>query len=547
MHWLSAQRVLEILPTAAVWLIITAPIWAAFLAPSALGYGLVAFSVYWLWKSFGFASGVLIGFWRLHVGQKREWLLDAARLSGYEQLHHLVIVPTYGESDEIVADTLHYLARQDVPLERVSVVLAFEERDPLAPARARRLSARFATVFQHFLITFHPDRHGEVRGKSANLTWAARRVSAELIESGLLDPEHLIVTVCDADSRLHHRYLGALGYEVLHHPDGFLHIFQPAILFYANHWRLIAPLRALNSIYSLWELARMVPSHRLVTQSTYSLSWKAVHAVGFWDVDVIPEDSHMCFKVLFHFGQRVKVRPIFLPVYADAAEGSTLQRTLRNQYQQILRWAWGVSDIPYVAIGAMRARNLSWHVRVMRVVWYIEEHVMWPSHWFLLTLGGVIPKLINPAYAQSQMGVWQSGLVSAILGLCLPCLILVVLIDWRLRPQHPDGEDVVDVLIGWASFALLPLVGLLLCALPALDAHTRLLLGRRLEYRVTEKVPVQVRFRDEQPGGALLPPARERARSRRTRFDQLPQYRAYAPGSTTAVTDSVFLVYRDLR
>ena len=546
----GAQRALEVLPTATVWLIITAPLWGAMLAPVALGFGLVVFSIYWLWKSFSFASGVVIGFWRLHLAQKRDWIAASASLPGCENLRHLVIVPTCGESEEIVADTLHYLALQDIPLDRVSVVLAFEERDVRAPARAQRLSARFAPLFQHFLITFHPDRDGEVRGKSSNLTWAARRVQAELIDTGRLDPDHLIVTVCDADSRLHHGYLGALGYEIASHPDGLLHIFQPAILFYANHWRLIAPLRALNSIYSLWELARLVPSHRLVTQSTYSLSWRAVLEVDFWDVDVIPEDSHMCFKVLFHFGRRVKVRPIFLPVYADAAEGATFRRTMENQYQQILRWAWGVSDIPYVAMGAMRARNLPWHVRIMRVVWYVEEHLMWPAHWFLLTLGGLLPTLVNPAYAHSALGMWQSSLMSAILGLCLPCLVVVVLIDWQLRPQHPAGEDPIDVLIGWASFALLPVVGLMLCALPALDAHTRLLIGRRLEYRVTEKVPVQARFRDQHQAPSMpsmLKPIRAPASLRGARFDQLPQYRAYAPGSTTAVTDAVLLVYRDLR
>jgi hypothetical protein len=145
--------------------------------------------------------------------------------------------------------------------------------------------------------------------------------------------------------------------------------------------------------------------------------------------------------------------------------------------------------------------------------------------------------------------MWQSSLVSAILGLCLPCLLLVVLIDWQLRPKHPEGEDAIDLIIGWASFALLPICGLVLCALPALDAHTRLLFGRRLEYRVTEKVPVQVRFRDQDSRPALKP-AREALalrRARLARLDQLAQYQAYAPGSTTAVTDSVFLVYRDLR
>jgi hypothetical protein len=40
-----------------------------------------------------------------------------------------------------------------------------------------------------------------------------------------------------------------------------------------------------------------------------------------------------------------------------------------------------------------------------------------------------------------------------------------------------------------AGFALLPLTGLACVALPALDAHTRLLFGRSLDYQVTEKLP----------------------------------------------------------
>src|SRR5690242_7400419 len=109
------------LPTGAVWLIITAPVWAAVVAPAALGFGLVLFSVYWLWKSLGFASGVLVGFWRMHKAQQRDWIADSAHLPGFDQLHHLVFVPTCGENEEIVADTLHCLTQQDVPLDRVSV------------------------------------------------------------------------------------------------------------------------------------------------------------------------------------------------------------------------------------------------------------------------------------------------------------------------------------------------------------------------------------------------------------------------------------------
>lgn len=531
------RRVLEIVPPVLVWLAITAPAWGALLVPSALGFAMVLFAVYWLWKSVQFAGGVIIGYVRLSRAQARDWEAEARSLPGYADLHHLIMLPTYGESEEILADTLDHLARQDVPLDRVAVVMAFEERDQKAPARARLLEARFGKRFGHFSATFHPAIPGEVKGKSSNLAWAARRFKEELVDTGALDPRHLVITVCDADSRLHRRYLSALSYSVLKEPAAQHHIFQPAILFYANHWRLPAPLRALNSVYSLYELARMVPSYRLVTQSTYSLFWRVAEEVDFWDVDIIPEDSHMFFKVMFHYGRRVKVRPIFLPVYADAAEGPTLERTIVNTYHQIRRWAWGVSDVPYVVLGALRAPDLPWYTRAARVGWYVEEHLMWPAHWFLLTLGGVLPRLLNPSYASSPLGLWQASLNSAIMGLCLPCLLVVILVDWRLRPTHPDGEDAIDVLIGWGSFALLPLVGLVLAALPALDAHSRLLLGRYLEYRVTEKMPVQ----------AHAQTGRHRYRLPAARFDQLPQYMAYAPGGTTAVTDSVLLIYRDLR
>jgi cellulose synthase/poly-beta-1,6-N-acetylglucosamine synthase-like glycosyltransferase len=468
--------------------------------------------------------------------EKRDWLGESETLPGNENLHHLVLIPTYGESEEILADTLHHLALQDVDRNRLFVVLAFEERDAVAPARASRLTQRFGPLFGELLVTFHPDLPNEVKGKSSNLAWACRRVEEELVDSGRVRAEDLVVTVCDADSRLHHRYLSALGVHTLSDPESRFHLFQPAILFYANHWRLPAPMRVMNSIYSLYELARMIRTYRLVTQSTYSMKWTTARDVGFWDVDVIPEDSHMFFKVFFHLGARVKTRPIFLPVYADAAEGPTLWRTLANHYQQIRRWAWGVSDVPYVVLGAIKSRNAPWHQRFLRVFWYLEEHLVWPSHWFLLTLGGVLPPLLNPAIASSTQWQFQQTLVSAILTVAGPCLIVVLLADWRLRPSHPSGEDAFEAITGWIAFLFLPLVSLPLSTLPALDAHTRLLFGRYLEYRVTEKVPVKARFR----GAAEVRSADLVA------VDQGRQQRPYPLRGSTPVADSVLGVVRDL-
>jgi hypothetical protein len=40
----------------------------------------------------------------------------------------------------------------------------------------------------------------------------------------------------------------------------------------------------------------------------------------------------------------------------------------------------------------------------------------------------------------------------------------------------------------YVQYFAYPVVGLVMSVLPALEAHTRLLFGRYLEYRVTEKV-----------------------------------------------------------
>jgi cellulose synthase/poly-beta-1,6-N-acetylglucosamine synthase-like glycosyltransferase len=479
---------LEVLPPAVAWVALTSPGWAAVVAPELLGYFLVAFSAYWLWRSCEFTGGLLIGLARLHGAQRRDWAHDGSQLPGYDRMHHLVIVPTYRESDTILSETLECIARQTTPAERIAVVLAFEARDPQAPARAASLTWRFAQRFGHWLVTVHPDLSGEVKGKSSNLHWAARQVQEELIATGRLDARNLLVTVCDADSRMHRQYLAALALEVLSHPDGRLHVYQPAILFYANYSRLPLPLRAVSSVFSLYSLARLAATHRLIPQSTYSLTWWAARRVGFWDVDVVPEDSHMFFKVWLHLGQRVRTRAIHLPVYADAAEGVNLWRSAASTYQQIRRWAWGVSDVPYLTLHTLRAQHIPWYIRLQRVGWYIEEHLVWPSHWFLLTLGGLLPPLINQVWARSPIGVWQTAAFSTLLELCLPSLVLAICADVWLKCRSSSEHRFGVLLGGMAMFALLPLTGLACIALPALDAHTRLLFGRPLAYQVTEKL-----------------------------------------------------------
>jgi hypothetical protein len=233
----------------------------------------------------------------------------------------------------------------------------------------------------------------------------------------------------------------------------------------------------------------MVTRHRLINQSTYSLALETCHTVGYWDTDVIPEDSRMFFKVFFTFGEQVRVQPIFLPVYADAAEGAGFWETAVSHYRQTRRWAWGVSDVPYVLRQLFRRREIPLYARLARVFSYTEDHIAWPVHWFLITLGAHAMGHLAPVFSATLLGQTLASLASWVLTACIPCLCTAAWVDWRLRPEPELPVPWWNTILSIGSWFLLPVLGLIGSALPALDAHTRLLLGRSLHYQVTTKIP----------------------------------------------------------
>ncbi len=483
---------------------LTSPLWAAVLAPSWLVFFLLLFNGYWVYKSANMAVAALIGYRRLIAGQKADWLGELQGLDDWDRVHHLVMVPTYREPPEVLEVMLDHLAAQDYPLTNVSVVLAFEERDLGARERAARLVAQFEGTFRNLWVTYHADREGEIRGKSSNLAYAARWAKEALVDEQGVKIEDVVVTICDADSRLHAKYLSALSYGFLTNAARRYAIWQPALMFYSNIWRIPAIARISAGLYSVWQLSRLVAQYKLVTQSTYSLGLSTCEDVGYWDVDVIPEDSRMFFKVFFTLGHEheVKVEPIFLPVLADAAEGPTFWSTIVSHYRQTRRWAWGVSDVPYVVRKAFERRSVPFWARLRRVAFYIEEHICWPTHWFLLTVGANLIAYLSPATMQVPVNDLMVSVSSWLLMLCLPCLGVVVYLDLQLRPERERPLSVWDYAVNLGVWLLIPVVGLVLTCLPALDAHTRLLLGRYLHYQVTEKLPAERRYTPSWTEGA---------------------------------------------
>ena len=493
-HWVEthptkSQRLLEILPGFISWSLIIFPLWGSFLIPELVAYYIIAFNVYWMWRSFNVALLAIFAHFRISASTRYDWLGDLEVFPDWEKVHHLIIIPSYQTPLTTLRRTLTALKNQTFPQDRLAIILSFENREgELARQKAQTLTQEFKSVFGYFWTTFHPDIPGEIKGKSANTSWGAQQAKHNLVDKSGLYINYLTVTSEDDDSVMHPHYFAALTYQFLDNPERYHTIWQAAVMFYNNIWRVPAPVRVMASIFSTFQLFILMRPDSLMNFSTYSTSLKLIDAIGYWDTDVIPEDYRLFFKAYFATKGRVEVKPLFVPIYNDAAESSTFWRTMVNQYEQIKRWAWGVSDDAYIIKRWLTVPDLPFWDKTLRVIRVLENHFLWPVNWFAITLGALLPPLLNPDFARTSLGKTLPQVSSAILTLSLISLVIILLIDAKNRPPRPHQISLVKRLLQPFEFVLLPLVGLFFNALPGIDAHTRLMLGRYIEYRVTEKM-----------------------------------------------------------
>lgn len=481
------QRLLEIIIPGTSWLLITMPLWLSFWHPAIVAYLIITFDVYWFFKSFTLAYHAVKSFLTMQAHVKLDWHGMAELLPEYDRLHHVIIIPEYKEPLHILSRTLDNLAEQDFPRNRLIVVLAQEEKDPDKDEIAGILKSKYSGMFAHFVITRHKLVPGEIAGKSSNMAHAAREI-VKKIRGWHIPLDLTTVTSCDADALLHPKYFSYLSFKFLTDPLRECHFYEGAILFYSNIWRIPLPSRVFNTMNSIWNIALLSQTGRFINFSTYSLSLATVDKIGYWDTNVIPEDYHLFFKVYFALGEKVRTEGIFLPVLSDAAESHGFFRTIINQYEQSKRWAWGVSDLPYVIRGAFLSTEIPVQDRIRKVVMLLEHHIFWPANWFILTIGSTIPPLVNPVFGRTALGHNLSQLSSGILTLSTIFLFVVILIDIRTKPPRPKEFAAWKLPFLYLQWFTVPVISFFLSALPGLDAHTRLMIGKRLEYRVTEKV-----------------------------------------------------------
>ena len=217
-------------------------------------------------------------------------------MENFEKVTHVVIIPNYKETLEKLRKTLESLSNQTFPSKRIYVVLAMEKRETEAKERAEKLMAEFGSKFGTVLASFHPDIEGEVKGKSSNEAYGGKLAYRKLVRTRMIDMDFATISSVDADSIFDPQYFAYLSFNFLTDGERYKKFWQSANVNYNNFWSVPAPIRIVSFFGSLWRTGLLVQKDRLVSNSTYSLSFKLLHEIGYWDTDVIPEDYRIFFK-----------------------------------------------------------------------------------------------------------------------------------------------------------------------------------------------------------------------------------------------------------
>lgn len=402
-------------------------------------------------------------------------------------IEHFIIIPNYKEPLHKLESTIQRITESDYPYKTIHLVLAFEKREEEGPEKAAALSKQFGHFFKDILTTYHVLVDGEVPGKASNQTHAAKVLSG-YIRDHKMDPDEVVVTIADADSLFPHNYFSYLTYEFLKDEGRLYHFYWAPLLLYNDFWRLPFFVRMQATLSSIFRLAFLSQTKKLIQTSTYSNCLSLLEKIGYWDVDIIPEDWHVHFQAFFKFGSKVATVPLFTIVSGDAVYSGGMFKTLINRYEQEKRWAWGVSDIGYALKQSVISPHISFMTKVNKLANLIETHLLWPTSFFILTVSALIPPLINPVFKRTVLGFLLPQFSSVILTLSTSFLLVYTYLDVKLRnrlDQRTKYYILPFLIIQWY---LLPIVSFVLSSLPALDAHTRMIIGKKLTYKVTEKV-----------------------------------------------------------
>ncbi|MBI4836666.1 MAG: hypothetical protein HY817_05415 [Candidatus Abawacabacteria bacterium] len=483
-------RLFEIIPALITWSILLLPFILSFYVPAQVAIFVILFDVYWLLRSVRLNIDLVQSYRRLQKSLQTDWPAELrAQYPDQNQWpYHLIILPYYQESIAIMHSALEALKKQQYPLAKIFFILAIEERGGEKTLHnAQKVLAEFKDTFGEAFLYVHPDGIvGEVKGKGANMMYAAQSFERDFLVPQGIPFSDILVSVMDGDVQLHPHHCASFAFQALKNGKNANTIYQFIPMYHNNIWDVPALMRVVATGSSFWLMMEANRSESLKTFACYGMSFETLKCDDFWDKTSIIEDGVQYWRHLVAFSGKHKVLPVFTPVYQDAVLNEGYIRTYIGQYVQLRRWAWGASDFALIMPEFLRNKKIPLNIKIEETLRLLAGHIPRATAPLLLFVSGWFP-LLNESFRNTVLAfnlpiITSNLLTLAMLGLSSALVISIMLLP-APKKRYPWWQHVMQVV----QWIFSPFVTIIFGAIPAIDAQTRLALGKRLEWMVTEK------------------------------------------------------------
>ncbi|MBI2048931.1 MAG: glycosyltransferase family 2 protein [Parcubacteria group bacterium] len=482
-------RLFEIFPGFLSWLTLGGVVFLSFFAPATAAYLIIAFSLFWLLKTVYLSIHVRHNWRRLTHNIKTDWTLLLSRLK-HDYLWHLVLLPYDRENYETVRGTVKALSEVNGNRKRMIVVLAPEERaGNEARHIAERLVEKFNPIFGHMLISVHPkDIPGDTAGKGSNIAHAAETARVRILDPQGISYEDVIVSAFDIDTIVYPQYFECLMWYFLTTEEPHKASYQPVPLYNNNIWEAPSFSRVAATSGTFWQMIQQERPEKLATFSSHAVSFKALHEVGYWQRNMVSEDSRIYWNLLFAHNGDYRVVPISYPVSMDANLAKTTWQTFKNIYRQNRRWTYGVENVPYILYHSIKNKKFPFFKK-LRLAWVqIEGFWSLATHPIVLFSLGWLPLLVGGREFSTTILSYNLPIVArTFLTLAMGGLIVSAIISTALLPKRPAHHARTKYIGMLAQWILVPVTMIVFSAIPGLDAQTRLMFGKYMGFWVTPK------------------------------------------------------------
>jgi len=485
-------RLLEAVPALISWTTIIGVVFLSRYYPVTAAYLIIAFDVYWLFKTFYLSMHQRYNWRRLQHNMNADWGERIKDLK-YEHLYHLIILPYYKEPEEIVDAAVRSLKDSEYDKKRFIVALAPEKRaGEEAVHIAERIKQKYKDVFGYINITLHPEGiEGEIKGKGPNITYAAEGAKKQIIDPLNIPYEDVIVSAFDIDTVVLPQYFLCLTWHFVTNENPHKASFQPVPLYNNNIWDAPAISRVAAFSSTFWQMIQQERAEKLTTFSSHSISFKALNEIGFWQKNMVSDDSRIFWNLYLANNGDYSTVAISYPVSMDATTAGSLVQTLRNIYKQQFRWLWGVENVPYMLFGFIKNKAIPLKKRLYHTMVQLEGWWSLATHPLLILLLGWLPLVLggkpftNTLLSFNLPFVTRNLMMVAMLG-----LVLAAFISFSFMPRLPDDHPrrKAKYLIAALQWLMVPFTIVIFGAIPGLHAQTNLAIGRYMgEFWVTPK------------------------------------------------------------